>query len=276
MRQLTIWLSVGLLLLLTGCFVLSEPEASSGAVVAPTLAPVEAPTLVPVEEEPTPSEEPTAAMEEEPTAVLEEEPTAAVEEEPTAVAEPAPAESPLYELDPAQSEARFIINEVLRGTPTTVVGATSNVAGQIAFSAADPASARVGQIVIGARDLATDNNFRNRAIANEILRTNQYEFITFTPTEIVGLPDSVAVGESYSFQLVGDLTITDQTREVVFDTVVTLVDAATLQGEGGVTIAYADFGLTIPFSQSVDAVEETVVLELSFVALATGPVEAGG
>ena len=37
-KQMTVWLGVGLLLVLTGCFVLSEPEASSGAVVAPTLA----------------------------------------------------------------------------------------------------------------------------------------------------------------------------------------------------------------------------------------------
>ncbi|MCA9998752.1 MAG: YceI family protein, partial [Anaerolineales bacterium] len=168
----------------------------------------------------------------------------------------------------------FIINEVLRGTPTTVVGKTSNVAGQIAFAANDPASTRVGQIVIGARDLATDNNFRNRAIANEILHTNQFEFITFTPTSITGLPDSVAVGESYSFQMVGDLTITDQMQEVVFETTATLVDAATLQGEASTTLVYADFGVTVPFAQSVDAVEETVTLELSFVAPATGPVEA--
>lgn len=275
MKRLTVWLGVGLLLLLTGCFVLSEPEASSGAVVAPTLAPavVEPEEVVVAEVETAVPAEPTAEVVEEEVVVAEEEVEEVVEE--TAVAESAQsAEPPIYELDPAQSEARFVINEVLRGTPTTVVGKTSNVAGQIAFAADDPASTRVGQIVIGARDLATDNNFRNRAIANEILHTNQFEFITFTPTSITGLPDSVAVGESYSFQMVGDLTITDQTREVTFETTATLVDAATLQGEAATTIAYADFGLTIPFAQSVDAVEETVVLELSFVAPATGSVEA--
>ena len=273
LKQMIVWLGVGLLLVLTGCFVLSEPEASSGAVVAPTLAAaVEEPVVA---EEPV-VEEAETAVSAEPTAVVEEVvvATEAVEEETAVSAPQQSADTPIYELDPAQSEARFIINEVLRGTPTTVVGKTSNVAGQIAFAANDPASTRVGQIVIGARDLATDNNFRNRAIANEILHTNQFEFITFTPTSITGLPDSVAVGESYSFQMVGDLTITDQTQEVVFETTATLVDAATLQGEASTTLAYADFGVTVPFAQSVDAVEETVTLELSFVAPATGPVEA--
>ena len=272
-KQMTVWLGVGLLLVLTGCFVLSEPEASSGAVVAPTLAAaVEEPVMA---EEPV-VEEAETAVSAEPTAVVEEVVVAAeaVEEETAVSAPQQSADTPIYELDPAQSEARFIINEVLRGTPTTVVGKTSNVAGQIAFAANDPASTRVGQIVIGARDLATDNNFRNRAIANEILHTNQFEFITFTPTSITGLPDSVAVGESYSFQMVGDLTITDKMQEVVFETTATLVDAATLQGEASTMLAYADFGVTVPFAQSVDAVEETVVLELSFVAPATGPVEA--
>lgn len=273
LKQMIVWLGVGLLLVLTGCFVLSEPEASSGAVVAPTLAAaVEEPVVA---EEPV-VEEAETAVSAEPTAVVEEVvvATEAVEEETAVSAPQQSADTPIYELDPAQSEARFIINEVLRGTPTTVVGKTSNVAGQIAFAANDPASTRVGQIVIGARDLATDNNFRNRAIANEILHTNQFEFITFTPTSITGLPDSVAVGESYNFQMVGDLMITDQTQEVVFETTATLVDAATLQGEASTTLAYADFGVTVPFAQSVDAVEETVTLELSFVAPATGPVEA--
>ena len=36
----------------------------------------------------------------------------------------------LYRLDPAASEARFSLNEVLRGAPTTVVGRTTAVSGE--------------------------------------------------------------------------------------------------------------------------------------------------
>lgn len=269
---------------LSACFALSEPEEASGPVEAPTLAVAEAveeePTAVPTVEETEPVE-PTAAPIEEPTIEPVEEETAVPAEEPTAqpAEETSATEAPpglaIFEIESAQSEARFLIDEVLRGNPVTVVGVTNEVAGQIAFDQENPATAQVGQILINARTIVTDSNFRNRAISNRILLTNEYEFITFTATQLVGLPESVVVGESYNFQIVGDLTITDQTREVTFDTIVTPMGGS-LQGLASVTILYADFGLEIPFSQSVDSVEDSVILELDFVAPATGEVAAGG
>ena len=37
-----------------------------------------------------------------------------------------------------------------------------------------------------------DNDFRNRAIKNMILRTNEHEFVTFTPTQITGSDESAS------------------------------------------------------------------------------------
>lgn len=286
-------------LFLSGCFALAEPEEASGTVAAPTLAPAEqsppqeeqveeAPTAVlqSMEEEqaPTPVEE--AAAEE---AYPAPPPTAAPD---TAEAYPAgdqpqqaeppqaypadgesedavpqtPGELPVYEIDPARSEARFTINEVLRGAPKTVVGVSHNLGGQIALDLNNPAAAQVGTILINARDFATDNDYRNNAIANKILLTNDYEFITFEPTAIDGLPDTANIGETYPLQLTGDLTIRDQTREVTFDVQVTPLSETELQGLAALDILYADFGLTIPFAQSVDSVEDNVFLELDFIA----------
>jgi polyisoprenoid-binding protein YceI len=132
----------------------------------------------------------------------------------------------------------------------------------------NPAATQVGEILINARDFATDNNFRNRAIANEILLTNTYEFITFTPKELVGLPDSVTIGGTYDFQIVGDLTIIGETREVVFDVTVTPTSETELQGLAAVTILHGDFGITVPLSEAVSAVSDDVLLELDFVAAA--------
>jgi polyisoprenoid-binding protein YceI len=121
---------------------------------------------------------------------------------------------------------------------------------------------------INARTIATDQNMRNRAISNQILLTNQYEFISFVPTQIEGLPDTVAVGQSYNFQIVGELTIIGETREVTFVTEATLVSDNELTGLATTTFNHDDFGITIPFSQSVQAVAEEVTLELQFTAKA--------
>ena len=54
----------------------------------------------------------------------------------------------------------------------------------------------------------------------------------------------------------------------IFDTEVTPLSEGELQGNAKLDILYADFGLTIPFPQSVDSVEGNVFLELDFIAAA--------
>jgi len=178
------------------------------------------------------------------------------------------SDATVFQIVPSESEVRFIIDEVLRGSPKTVVGTTDQVAGEIVVSASDPAAAKVGTIQVNARTLATDNDFRNRAIKNQILDTNDYEIVSFTPREIVGLPDSVSFGETYNFQIVGDLTIKDVTQEVTFDASLTVESETRLNGSASTMIRYADFDITIPQAPSVTGVADDVTLEIDFVALA--------
>jgi polyisoprenoid-binding protein YceI len=180
----------------------------------------------------------------------------------------ASADSVIFEIVQAESEARFLIDEVLNGAPNTVVGVTDQVAGEIAIYPDDPTRSGIGTIRVNARALATDNDFRNRAIKNRILNTDAYEFVTFTPTELVGLPASAAIGESYAFQVVGDLTVRDVTRPATFDATITPTSETRLEGSATTTILYPDFGLAIPQVPSVASVEDEVILEIEFVAVA--------
>lgn len=174
----------------------------------------------------------------------------------------------VFVIDAEQSEARFLIDEVLRGEDVTVVGVTSNLAGEMAIDLNSPASAEFGPISVDARDITTDSNFRNNAIRNRILETDTYEFVTFTPTSVSGLPDSASIGESYEVQITGDLAITDVTLEKTFDTTITVAAEGEISGLASSTFPYADFELEIPFSQAVDSVEDDVTLEFEFVAIA--------
>ena len=73
------------------------------------------------------------------------------------------AASTVYTIDQASSQARFTIDEVLNGSPKTVVGSTDQVAGQIAVTPTAPGTAQVGTIQIDARTLTTDSDQRNQA-----------------------------------------------------------------------------------------------------------------
>lgn len=180
-----------------------------------------------------------------------------------------PSQTPtVYDIQPSSSQASFTIDEVLRGSPKTVVGTTDQVSGQIAFDASDPTSAQVGTILIDARTLATDDSSRNRVLDNQILSTDQYEYISFTPSTSAGLPETVTVGQPFTFQLSGDLTIRNTTRPATFDVTVTPAEDGSLTGSATTTIQYSDWGISIPSVPFVASVGNQVVLQLSFDATA--------
>jgi len=259
---------IGIVMIIgVAAYVLRPPAEAS--------APIEA---IPVEVDPTMTAEPTpdesaAAIStaEEETENEETPATEEVAEEPTeAPAEEANADAPnvvIFTIVQAESEVRFTLNEVLSGVPTTVIGSTDQVAGEIAIDPAAPANSQVGAILINARTLATDNNFRNRAINNEILDTNEFEFIQFAPTSITGFPENPIIGEELEFQITGDLTIRDITNEVTFDVTVTVVSETRLEGSASAIVARADYGLQIPNVPRVADVDEEVLLEIDFVGV---------
>ena len=128
-----------------------------------------------------------------------------------------------------------------------------------------------GTITINARSLETDNGFRNRAMRSDILQSAQdeYEFITFAPTSLSGLPDSVDVGETYTFDIIGDLTILDTTTEVTFNAEVTVVSETEITGSATTNILYGEWGLPVPSAPIIANVSEDADLTIDFVARTT-------
>jgi polyisoprenoid-binding protein YceI len=177
----------------------------------------------------------------------------------------------LFQIDPEQSEARFIVDEVLFGNPNTVTGRTNKISGQIEIDLNDPTQTSVGEIQIDARGLATDNRFRNRSLSRLILQSNrdEYQYITFTPTAITGLPAKASAGDAFTFQITGDLKIRDTVKPVTFDVNVKADSDKQVSGLAQAVVQRADFGLTIPKVEGVADVTEEVHLELQFIATAS-------
>lgn len=167
------------------------------------------------------------------------------------------------------TEARFYIDEVLMGQDKNVVGVTAQVQGEITLDPTAPASAQISPITIAAGDFTTDSDRRNGAIQRFILQTDQYQTITFEPTAITGLPETVTVGQPVEFTVTGNLTIREITREETFQVTVTPVSETEISGLGTATIQRANYELTIPSVPSVANVSEDIVLEIAFVAAAS-------
>lgn len=177
----------------------------------------------------------------------------------------------LFTLDGSLSKATFTINEVLFGKPNTVVGETSQVAGQILVNLQDPSKSQFGEIKIDVSTLVTDNDLRNRTLRGRILETdipaNQYA--TFVARSISGLPSGIAVGQKVSFKITGDLTVHQVTKSETFDAQVTLASAKQLTGQVETTLKYSDFNIAVPDVPSVTGLGDTVKLALTFTANAS-------
>lgn len=175
-----------------------------------------------------------------------------------------------FTLVPEGTEARFSIYELLMGQDKTVIGTTSAVEGSITVDPANLSTVSISPIRIDAGTLATDSSRRDGAIRRWVLESNQaeYQYILFTPTAINGLPESVAVGDTFEFMVTGELTIRDITNEETFSLSVTANSETELIGLGETTVMRGDYNLTIPSVPSVANVAEEVPLEIEFRAVA--------
>ncbi len=194
--------------------------------------------------------------------------TAPEAEAPAAAAPEASSDAITFVVDPTQSEARFVIDEVLLGSPKSVVGVNHGVSGQVTVNPGDPGNLAIGPIAIEAAQFVTDSDRRNGVINRFILQSGSYPTITFTPTAIEGVPASVAIGDTLNLQVTGDLTIRGITRAETFAVTVQVVSTSELRVNGTTQILRENYELTIPSVPSVANVTNEVQLEFDFVATA--------
>ena len=151
-----------------------------------------------------------------------------------------------------------------------MVGTTNQVAGDFIVDFGNLGASEMGTLRINVRTLRTPEERRDRAIRSRILESasDEFEFITFEPVNLVGLPESVEMGQPAAFQIVGNLTIRNITREVTFDAELTLAAPDRVEGTAVTVIQRPDYNLTIPSVPFVASVDEDVLLGITFVAVA--------
>ncbi|TVR87050.1 MAG: YceI family protein [Spirochaetaceae bacterium] len=189
--------------------------------------------------------------------------------------------------DAEQSQARFLIDEVIFNRETEVEGTTDQIDGSFVLSF-EQGTVDVGQFEINMRSIRTrtvdfhledvrpsssslSDSERDRVIRAYILESarDEFEFATFDPRSVSGTPDSFAPGDRLDLVVTGDLRIRDVTSSVSFDMEVFIDSEERISGSATTTILWDDFDISIPYvggRSSIASVGEQVELELSFVA----------
>lgn len=151
------------------------------------------------------------------------------------------ATSSVYRISQEKSLVTFEMNELLNNKPKLVIGTTTQIAGDIALI---DGKMKLGGLAINAKSFVTDNENRNRAIVNLILKSNkgENEFITFKPQTYSNWEVS---GGRMAFDVTGDLTISGVTKPVTFNVDSTVTEGS-IKGKAKTRIKRSDFGLVIP------------------------------
>lgn len=177
---------------------------------------------------------------------------------------------------PEESRASYIVEEeffagalsrlnIEAGLYETV-GSTQEIQGQLQLNLNDMSNALgSNHFTVNIASLTSDQSRRDRAIRERLLQLNQYSTAEFVATAIEGLPENYAEGEEVNFKLVGDLTMREVTRPVIFDVTATL-QGDTITGVATTQLRLTDFGFNPPNLVNLLSVADEFTVQVEFAA----------
>lgn len=170
-------------------------------------------------------------------------------------------------IDASVSKATYEINEVLKGKPTHVIGNSSTLSGTVMI---DSVSKKINgaEVKVDATSFKTDIAMRDGNVKKLVLKSDQEgnEFISFSTTSVEGVPATVVVGTEFPVKVTGDMVIAGVTKSVTFDGTVKYGADNSATVNASTTLAYGDFGLSIPNLPFLANVDKTVKLSVVLVA----------
>ncbi|MFZ3214565.1 MAG: YceI family protein [Candidatus Acidiferrales bacterium] len=169
-----------------------------------------------------------------------------------AIAPPSRAQAYNITLDPASTKIEFTLDTTLH----TVHGTFQLKSGQIHFDAATGKA--TGAIVVDARSGDTGNSSRDKKMHQQILESQKFPEITFTPQQVQGAFHPEAASQ---LQISGTFQLHGQTHPLTAAISVQPSSATQLQSAVHFTIPYKDWGLKDPSTFLLRA-SDTVVLEI--------------
>lgn len=168
-----------------------------------------------------------------------------------------------FDIVPAESEARYRVREQLVNfsLPNDAVGKTKEITGAIVIQPDGTIDAASSKFVVDLTNITSDQSRRDTFVKRNVLRTDTYPTAVFIPKKISGLSNPLPQSGQVSFQLTGDLTLLDVTKEVTWDVTGTVENGKAV-GQAKTRFTFEDFNLTRPQVPVVLSIEDHIDLEL--------------
>jgi polyisoprenoid-binding protein YceI len=173
-----------------------------------------------------------------------------------------------FAIVPAESEAKYVVRESLRGIMTNAVGVTSDIEGDIYLTEAGLADSPQSTFRVDLSTLRSDEGMRDNFIKRNTLQTDQYQYAEFVLEAVSGFPTDYVEGDEVPMTLSGTLTIRDVSLPVTWD-VLARQAGDTLTAVADLTITFQEFGMTPP-SVTIATAEDEIQLQIVLVAREEG------
>lgn len=173
-----------------------------------------------------------------------------------------------YKIVDGESQLQYEVSEVFINQDNrfnVAVGTTTQITGEISGDPNNPQDITFSTYTADISQFTSDSGRRDNAIRDRFLESARFPDVTFSITQVEGLPETYREGEEVSLQIMGDLTVREVTNPVTFDTVVKL-EGNTLSGNATTTILMSDYGFGPISIAGILNTEDEVKVTLDFVA----------
>jgi polyisoprenoid-binding protein YceI len=161
-----------------------------------------------------------------------------------------------------ESSAKYVVEETLSGLPSTAVGTTTDVTGEIYLTSDGLYDGIESKFMVDLSTLKTDESRRDNYVRSNVLQTNRFQFAEFVIDSVDAFPTDYVEGEEASLSLSGTMTIRGVSQPMTF-TVLARQAGDTLTATADAQFNMSDFGIDPPqvaIAKAKDGVTLQVVL----------------
>ena len=181
-----------------------------------------------------------------------------------------------FRIVPERSEARYEVSEELTflGIPLHLAtGRTSEMSGELSFYRDSTDGEKLvvtsGRFQVDLSTLVSDDVRRDERIREQWLESDRYPLAIFEAKEVRGFPDDLPPDAghtaTWSFDLKGEMTVRDVTREETFKIRVNIIEES-MEGTANATLKMKNYGFNPPEIAGLFKVENDVGVVLEFQA----------
>jgi polyisoprenoid-binding protein YceI len=178
------------------------------------------------------------------------------------VAADAPAGVRKFVIEPAESSAKYVVEETLRGLNSNTVGTTSAITGEIHLTREGLHKEAASRFVVDLSTLKSDEGMRDNYIKQNTLQTARFPNAEFVIESIEGFPGNYTENSEVQLTLRGTLTLKSVAKPVAW-TVLARQSGNTLTATADTDIKFTEFDMTppsVPLATARDGIHLQVVL----------------